>query len=128
MDGRELHTPGIAALDTIVLTKTGVQIVCGPFHKDGRKMSQQMRQVGNSLDRIGWRHVTEGKVSIALREMQADYLRRTRTQVKIDRWMKGFIDKLLTLSHTQWLCRNLTKHHKTKGAKALLLKQTYEER
>jgi len=91
-------------------------------------MSQQMRQVGNSLDRIGWRHVTEGKVSIALREMQADYLRRTRTQVKIDRWMKGFIDKLLTLSHTQWLCRNLTKHHKTKGAKALLLKQTYEER
>ena len=82
-------------------------------------MSQQMRQVGNSLDRIGWRHVTEGKVSIALREMQADYLRRTRTQMKIDRWMKGFLDKLLTLSHTQWLCRNLTKHHKTKGAKAL---------
>jgi len=82
-------------------------------------MSQQMRQVGNSLDRIGWRHVTEGKVSIALREMQADYLRRTRTQMKIDRWMKGFLDKLLTLSHTQWLCRNLTKHHNTKGAKAL---------
>lgn len=33
-----------------------------------------------------------------------------------------FGDKLLTLTHTQWLCRNLTKHHKTKGAKALAAK------
>ena len=57
-----------------------------------------------------------------LRQMQEKYLQENRTDITIASWMKGLIDHLLRLSHTQWLCRNLTKHHKTKGAKALAAK------
>ena len=89
---------------------------------DGDRMSQQMRQVAHSLDKIGWQHVTEGKLSNKLRAFQGAYLQTRALQITIDHWMRGLIDQLLTLSHTQWLCRNLTKHHKTKGAKALATK------
>ena len=50
------------------------------------------------MDRIGLRHVTEGK----LRSMQADYLQQSHADVTNDTWMRGHIDQLLTLSHTQW--------------------------
>lgn len=90
--------------------------------RTGAKMSQPMRRVGNSLDRIGWRQVTEGKLSLELREFQRRHLKQERSQLSIEQWMRGLIDKILTLTHTQWLCRNLTKHHKTKGAKALATK------
>jgi hypothetical protein len=105
------------------LQKQGRRLFVDLTHPSGLKMSQQMRQVGNSLDRIGWRHVTEGKLSFALRSMQENYLRHLHTDITIDSWMRGLIDQLLTLSHSQWLCRNLTKHHHTKGAKALDAKE-----
>eukprot|EP00984_Skeletonema_dohrnii_P014641 scaffold6164_cov89-Skeletonema_dohrnii-CCMP3373.AAC.6 len=56
--------------------------------------------------------------------MQEDYIRKHHTDVTIDTWMGGHIDQLLMLFHIQWLCRNLTKHHRTKGAKALARRYT----
>ncbi len=91
-------------------------------HPSGIKMAQCMRQVGNSQDRIGYRHFTEGKLSLELRKFQAEHLSRVDAHCTIDRWMKGMIDSLLTMTHKQWLCRNLTKHHATKGSKALATK------
>ena len=37
----------------------------------------------------------------------------------IDDWMRGFISKLLKISHLQWIYRNLTKHHISQGTIAL---------
>jgi hypothetical protein len=82
-------------------------------------MSQQMRKIGNAVDKIGWRHFTEGKLPLSLKLLQHQHLLSQHTQITIDIWMKGLIDQLLTLTHTQWICRNLTKHHKTMGTKAL---------
>ena len=79
-----------------------------------------MRRVGNSLDRIGWRNVLEGKVSKEFLQMQKEHLLKTQSFLTIDSWTRGFLDKLLSLTqHTQWICRNLTKHHRTHGTKAL---------
>ena len=88
-------------------------------HPDGRTMSQQMRKIGNAVDKIGRRHFTEGKLPLSLKLLQHQNLLSQHTQITIDIWMKGLIDQLLTLTHTQWICRNLTKHHKTMGTKAL---------
>ena len=33
----------------------------------------------------------------------------------IDIWMRGFIDQLLSLTPSQWIFRNITKHHRTNG-------------
>ena len=33
----------------------------------------------------------------------------------IDVWMRQFIGQLLELTHSQWIFRNITKHHHTNG-------------
>jgi hypothetical protein len=68
VDGRVLHTPVTADLDISVLQKQGCKLFVDLGNREGRKILQQMSQVRNSLDRIGRQHVTEEKVSIALRE------------------------------------------------------------
>ena len=35
--------------------------------------------------------------------------------VTIDVWMRRFIGQLLELTHSQWIFRNITKHHHTNG-------------
>eukprot|EP00985_Skeletonema_marinoi_P027437 scaffold22500_cov157-Skeletonema_marinoi.AAC.1 len=56
-------------------------------HPEGRKMSQNMRIVGNKIDRIGWRHFTEGKLPTAFRDMQRQHLLPPQ-DLTIDVWMK----------------------------------------
>jgi hypothetical protein len=41
----------------------------------------------------------------------------------IDAWMRGLIEKLLALTHSQWIYRNITKHHHTNGTIKLEAKQ-----
>ena len=54
-------------------------------HPEERKMSQHMR---NKIDRIGWRHFTEGKLPNALRDIQVLDDRRTHRRM-------GYINPLL---------------------------------
>ena len=79
-------------------------------------MPKGIRQAGHRQDCIGWRHFTEGKVSLAIREVQNLYLSLLpTTELTIDSWMKGLITKLVAMTHSQWIYRNITKHHHTHG-------------
>jgi len=69
-------------------------------HSQGWKMSQEMRRVGNSLDRIGWRNVLEGKVSNEFLQMQQKHLLQTQSLLSIESWTGGFLDKLITLTYS----------------------------
>ena len=68
-------------------------------------------------DKIGWRNFTEGKLSVEFRRIQSEYLAGHSTRLTVDSWLKGFVGKLLELTHSQWIYRCITKHHKTKGTK-----------
>jgi len=74
-----------------------------------------MRRIGVATDKIGWVHFTEGKVPLLLRELQDNYLSACPTHLTINVWMRGFITQLLQLTHSQWIYRNISKHHKTNG-------------
>ena len=76
--------------------------------------------MARSQDRIGWRHFTEGKVTKDIQELQWVYLASKRTRLTVDSWMKGFVGKLIEMTHKQWIFRCITKHHRTKGTKALV--------
>jgi len=79
-------------------------------------MPKGIRQAGHRQDCIGWRHFTEGKISLAIREVQNCYLSlQPATELTIDSWMKGLITKLVAMTHSQWIYRNITKHHHTHG-------------
>ena len=78
-----------------------------------------MRRAAHSQDTVGWKHLLAGKVSVCIRRLQEFFLVGCDTMITIDDWMRGFITKLLEISHSQWIYRNLTKHHASQGKIAL---------
>ena len=78
-------------------------------------VSHVFRPVAEEQDNIGWRNFTEGKIGERIRLLQERHLIGSDTRITIDSWMKGFIDQLLSLTHSQWIFRNITKHHSTNG-------------
>ena len=73
----------------------------------------------SELDQIGWRNFTEGKVSKTLRLIQRCHLMGCPTRMTIEGWMKGLIGKLVSMTHAQWIYRNISKHHHEHGTKHL---------
>ena len=55
--------------------------------------------------------------------IQQEHLRQQETRVMVDSWLKGFFNKLLAMTHSQWLFRCITKHHCTKGTLVLARKE-----
>ena len=70
-------------------------------------------------DQIGWRNFTEGQISKQFRVIQARFLRIRHPRRNADSWLRGFISKLLAMTHSQWIFRCISKHHRTKGMRAL---------
>lgn len=102
MDGHCTH-PCIQKWLPLFISLQGSTLFVDMVHSQGWRMSQQMRRVGNSLDRIGWRNVLEGKVSKEFLQMQKEHLLKTQLFLTIDSWTRDFLDKLLSLTHTQWI-------------------------
>jgi hypothetical protein len=86
-------------------------------------MSSQMRAIAIGQDSIGWTHFLEGKITGHFLGMQRLYLRTTRCKINADDWVKGFITKILAISHTQWIFRNITLHDQQHGHLALLRRE-----
>ena len=86
-------------------------------------MSPMMRCVGVAQDNIRWRDFIEGKITESMRNLQELWLLSEPACLTIDAWMRGLIEKLLTLTHSQWIFRNITKHHHTNRTIKLEAKQ-----
>ncbi len=80
-----------------------------------RPMSAALREAVESQDRIGWVEFLHGKVSTKFRTIQQAHCIMAGTQISGDDWMTHFTRQLIDISHAQWLYRNFTLHHYTKG-------------
>lgn len=89
----------------------------------GKEMSSSMRDAATAQDAIGWRHFTEGKIATAIRDIQELHLISSPTRLSIGSWMKQLINELLQLTHSQWIFRNITKHHQTRGTLHLRVRE-----
>jgi hypothetical protein len=87
-------------------------------------MSNAMHQAAISQDAIGWREFMEGKVSKEIAAIQDAHCAISPCLMNGTDWMKHFISHLLHLSHSQWICRNITLHDKLRGT--LLLRKREE--
>ena len=74
-----------------------------------------MREAAASQDFIGWTEFLHGKVSVKIAQMQESYGRLASSKQSHRQWMKRLVERLILISHSQWLFRNFTLHHKTKG-------------
>ena len=78
-------------------------------------MSSTMHRAALSQDAIGWREFMEGKVSKEIAAIQDAHCATSPCRMNGSDWMKHFISHLLHLSHSQWICRNITLHDKLRG-------------
>ena len=74
-----------------------------------------MHRAALSQDAIGWREFMEGKVSKEIAAIQDAHCATSPCRMNGSDWMKHFISHLLHLSHSQWICRNITLHDKLRG-------------
>ena len=61
----------------------------------------------------------EGKISIELKHLQRRFLLQHNLNLSNSAWMKGLIEHLFVTAHEHWIYRNLCKHYRTRGSKAL---------
>jgi hypothetical protein len=64
-------------------------------------MSEKMRSLAESQDRIGWHYFTEGYISTHFYDIQRFYLSMSSSYLNGSDWTKQFISKLLKLTHSQ---------------------------
>ena len=72
-------------------------------------------------DRLGWDCLIEGRVSTKWIEYARKRLKETGNPMSPESWTKGLMDRLLKITHQQWIYRNHKVH--LKGPGGLSLKQ-----
>jgi hypothetical protein len=78
-------------------------------------MSPQFKALANSQDLIGWRDFTEGHISTHFYVIQMFHLMMSSSYLNWEDWTKQFISKILQLTHSQWIFRNIPFHDKKNG-------------
>ena len=69
-----------------------------------------LREFARETDFLGWPNFMEAKVSIRLFDIQEEWLRELASTRTITSWTRGFLTKLLDITHQQWLYRNARLH------------------
>ena len=76
---------------------------------------QRPRNLGEVQDGLGWDCMVEGRIPSMFVRHQRTHLAHTETRMTAKRWARGLIQKLLQMTHKQWLLRNARVHIKRKG-------------
>ena len=84
--------------------------------QDLGSMSPSMRLLAKEHDLIGWRNFMEGRMSRSFYIVQMDHLADASGHMNGRDWMKTFIGKVLQMTHSQWIYRNVTLHDKVEGS------------
>jgi hypothetical protein len=85
-----------------------------PFGDMGA-MSTGMKALAQSQDNIGYRNIMEGYILIHFYEIQNFYLAMSSSFLNGANWAKQFILKLLHITHSQWIFRNISLHDRING-------------
>jgi hypothetical protein len=85
-----------------------------PFSQLGF-MSEKMRALAESQDKIGWRNFTEGYISIHFYNIQRFHLSMSNSYLNGSDWTKQFISRILQITHSQWIYQNISLHDKRQG-------------
>lgn len=93
----------------------------------GLTFSSQMRVIAAGQDKIGWTHFLEGKVTGHIRPLQQTYLKTQKARINGQDWIKQLITRLIKISHTQWIVRNITLHDGQHGYLANLRREELAE-
>ena len=71
-----------------------------PFSEMG-DMSNKMRELAQTQDKIGWRKFTEGCISTKIYKHQDFHLKMSSNRLNCTNWTKQLISKIIQISHSQ---------------------------
>ena len=74
-------------------------------------MSPEMFEVAVSQDLVGWRNFTEGRFSQHIVPMQQSYAAVTSSKHNGASWVQQLIRRVVHITHSQWIFRNVSLHH-----------------
>ena len=77
------------------------------------EMSATMRNIAESQDKIEWRRFTEGCISKQFHKRQTFFLQMSNNRLNGTDWTKQLITRLLQITHSQWIYRNILLHDKS---------------
>jgi hypothetical protein len=78
-------------------------------------MSPQFKALAISQDIIGWREFTEGHILTHFYAIQSFHLAMSSSYLNGEDWTKQFISKILQITHSQWIFRNISFHNRKNG-------------
>jgi hypothetical protein len=78
-------------------------------------MSPKLKALAENQDKIGWRNLTKGYISIHFYEIQVCHLAMSSSFLNGTDWTKQFITKILQITHSQWIYLNISLHDKRQG-------------
>jgi hypothetical protein len=78
-------------------------------------MPPKLKALAESQDQIGWRNFTEGHISTHFYKIQTFHLAKSSSLLNVADWTKHFITKILQITHSQWIYRNILLHDKCQG-------------
>lgn len=84
--------------------------------QDLGSMSPSVLLLAKEQDEIGWRNFMEGRISKRFCDIQSVFLADSSGYLNGRDWVKGFISRLLQITHSQWLFRNISLHSKEGGS------------
>ncbi len=85
-----------------------------PFSELGT-MSEKMLSLTRSQDIIEWHNFTEGHISIHFYYIQHFHLAMQSSYLSGADWTKQFISRILHITHSQWIFRNILLHDRSFG-------------
>ena len=68
-----------------------------------------------SQDIIGWHNFMEGRISRHFYNIQCVHLAMSSSYLNGKDWTKQFIDRILRITHSQWIYRNVCLHDRKEG-------------
>ena len=78
-------------------------------------LPEHLKPLAESQDLIGYRHFMEGRVSKLFWQIQSVHLACSEGHLNGTEWTKGLISRILTITHSQWIYRNVSYHDKQSG-------------
>ena len=83
-----------------------------------------MRNLAQSMDKIGWRRFMEGMISVEVAKVQSEMEEAGQCKLTVKSWCEGLVLKLLEVTHGQWLYRNVHVHDRVSGENAMRRKES----
>lgn len=83
--------------------------------EDLGKMSEGVKKLAISQDIFGWHNFTEGRISKHFYNIQCIHLALSDSYLNGKVWTKHFIDRILRITHSQWIYRNVCLHDRKEG-------------